>query len=318
MVECRDAWSGFLLSHVQTFVVATPAFGTFPPLATPSILQLAGAIACLALLYLVAARLTGAGIVDDSYIFLSAAATSGPAPAPVLSIPGYVEGYIPSPLWLACATLIQGDWPAPPQVLALASATTGILTIALVGLANPVSSWAAGLLAAAFVASSTGLRAAGRRRGWSTPLFRPAADRFGPLVRETVALRRLVAGAWRASGAHSAVPDWRPSRSSGSWSFVLWRSDRRPLSRAAVEDRRCPAACSSARTSWWRHAYYGQWLPQYIHREGRDSTIRPPRRGRTPTLQPPRNRPLRRSSLWRLPHPARFEAVAFFRSRRPP
>ena len=225
--------------------------------ATPSIPQLAGAIACLALLYLVAARLTGAGIVDDSYIFLKGRPQHLVGRRRRVQSRGDVEGYT-SPLWLACATLIQGIGLAPPQVLALASATTGILTIALIGLANPVSSWAARLLAAAFVASSP-VFAYWSQTGMDTPLFAllliASVLSFEKQLRSGGSM--LVPGALLAL---TALTRLEAVTILGVMGFVLWRTGRRPLSYAALEIA-APSCVLLGAHELWRHAYYGQWLP---------------------------------------------------------
>ena len=257
MVECRQARDGFLLSRVQTFVSRDPNLRNISTAATPSVPQLASAIACLALLYFVAARLTGAGLVDDSYIFLRYGRNIWSGAGAVFNPGEYVEGYT-SPLWLACATLIQGIGLAPPEALALASATTGILTIALVGLANPVSSSAARLLAAAFVASSP-VFAYWSQTGMDTPLFALL------LVASILSFEKQLrsGGSLLMPGvllALTALTRLEAVTILGIMGLVLWRSGRRPLSRAAIEIA-APSCVLLGAHELWRHAYYGQWLP---------------------------------------------------------
>jgi arabinofuranosyltransferase len=116
-------------------------------------LRLVSALGALSLLYVGTAHLTGAGIVDDAYIFLRYARNIWLGVGPVFNAGEWVEGYT-SPSWLALLTIL---WPAARSPVSLAvgmSALVGFLIVLAVACHTERSSRGASLIGAAFLASN--------------------------------------------------------------------------------------------------------------------------------------------------------------------
>lgn len=88
-------------------------------------------IISIIVVYAAVALYLGAGIVDDSYIFLRYAKNILAGEGAVFNPGDRVEGYT-SPLWLAFLTSFVQTLPSPPQWAVLASASMGALLLLLV------------------------------------------------------------------------------------------------------------------------------------------------------------------------------------------
>jgi arabinofuranosyltransferase len=113
------------------------------------------AVAALALVaaYAATAWYVGAGIVDDTYIFLRYARNIVEGIGPAFNAGEPVEGFT-SPTWLAVLTAISWTSLDPPSSAVACSAALGFAVVLLVGWSVDRRSRSAGLLAAGFLATS--------------------------------------------------------------------------------------------------------------------------------------------------------------------
>jgi hypothetical protein len=145
----------------------------------------------------------------------------------------------------------------PPRAIGIATLFVGLLTVALVGLGDRVPDWRARFLGAAFAASSPVL-VYWSHTGMVAPLFtllltasilsfeaqlRSGGSMFTPGV--LLALTALT----RLEAASILAPLYA----------VLWWKSARSVRRAI--ELTIPACLLLGAHEFWRHAYYGQWLP---------------------------------------------------------
>jgi hypothetical protein len=214
-------------------------------------------LAAIALLYVLTAWAAGAGIVDDAYIFLRYVRNIWEGAGPVFNDGERVEGYT-SPLWLAVLALL---WKLPlnPQAQAVgASAAAGGAALALLFLWRRGHGPDAALVSAVFLATNPSF-VFWAWSGMDTALFTL-------LILLTVLVFERDLDEQRTplrTGAALALAAL--SRLEALWLLPLLIGllvrHRRPHLLGDAAALGVPVLIVLGPHALWRHAYYGDWLP---------------------------------------------------------
>lgn len=117
------------------------------------VLRVGTKVLVLGSIYALTAVMTGAGIVDDAYVFLRYARNIWTGAGPVFNVGQRVEGYT-SPLWLSVLTILR-PVPLAPELLAVAaSAVAGFALVLLVVFWRRSTDHDSQLLGGVFLASN--------------------------------------------------------------------------------------------------------------------------------------------------------------------
>lgn len=216
-----------------------------------------GAVAAflaVTVLYGIAALATGAGIVDDTYIFLRYARNVLEGAGPVFNDGQRVEGFT-SPLWLLVLTGVLQLGFDPPRTAVIASAIAGLVALAVLLRAaapRPLE----GTLAAAFLASNPSF-AFWAWTGMDTALVALL------LLLVVVSFERDIRTGRAGVGTGLFLAGAALARLDALWLvpiLMLLRARRAPPGRWVMA-LLAPSAIALAALLLLRHAYYGAWLP---------------------------------------------------------